>query len=183
LAGVERLKVRAPRLGSALGSARGGAREAIGATPGEDLAPHIIHTVRAPDLISALSWLSSLRDSVPLPDGLVTQACTARSFSRSRTAKGASPNTRGGSGSCTRTAVAPNIRLAAPAGTAKGPPYGLEGVRIPAQPGPRANHPTARKNTCWVSLQKSRQSALIRLYRLIGMAEARAAHVLPVSAI
>ncbi|MGH8607669.1 MAG: hypothetical protein ACREX9_09665, partial [Gammaproteobacteria bacterium] len=45
------LGVRAPRLGPALGSARGGTREAIGATPGEDLAPHIIHTVRAPDLM------------------------------------------------------------------------------------------------------------------------------------
>jgi hypothetical protein len=52
-----------------LGFGARGRQRAIGATPGEDLAPHIIHTVRAPDLISALSWLSSLRDSVPLPDG------------------------------------------------------------------------------------------------------------------
>ena len=38
-------------------------------------------------------------------------------------------------------AVAPNIRLATLAGTAKVPPYGLEGVRKPAQPGHPANHP------------------------------------------
>ena len=51
-------------------------------------------------------------------------------------------------------AVAPNIRLAFQA--VRGPfavPAG--GVRIPAHPGHPANHPTARKDTRWVSSQKS----------------------------